>query len=58
MANFLHIEQARLQAKKSNIDMATSYGCVLVYNGKIVSEGHNQRKGIRTNTLSQCPIRS
>jgi deoxycytidylate deaminase len=56
MANYLHIEQARLQAKKSNIDMATGYGCVLVYNGKIVSEGHNQRKGVRTNTINQYPL--
>ena len=47
MASHLHIEKARMLAYKSEIEMATLYGCVLVYNGKIVSTGHNQRKGVR-----------
>jgi deoxycytidylate deaminase len=57
MATSLNIEQARLQAEKSYIDMATQYGCVLVYNGKIVSKGNNKRKGLRSNKIKQCPLR-
>lgn len=57
MATYLNIEHARLQAKKSYIDMATQYGCVLICNGKIVSRGNNKRKGVRTTNLKQCPLR-
>ena len=57
MPTHLDIEQARLQAEKSYIDMATQYGCVLIYNGKIVSRGNNKRKGLRTNKIKQCPLR-
>ena len=57
MATRLNIEQARLQAEKSYIDMATQYGCILIYNGKIVSRGNNKRKGVRTTKITQCPLR-
>jgi deoxycytidylate deaminase len=56
MATYLQIEQARLEADKSHIDMATQYGCILVHNGKIVSRGNNKRKGMRTSNLKQCPL--
>jgi hypothetical protein len=56
MATYLQIEQARMQAGKSNIEMATQYGCILVHNGKIVSRGNNKRKGLRTSNLKQCPL--
>ena len=54
MATSLQIEYARRLAEKSILEMATGYGCILIYNKKIVSEGHNQRKGIRTTNLHQC----
>jgi deoxycytidylate deaminase len=57
MATRLNIEQARLQAEKSYIDMATQYGCILIHNGKIVSRGNNKRKGVRTTKIKQCPLR-
>lgn len=59
MASSLHIEQALLQAKKSYNDMATQYGCLLVDSKthKIVSRGHNGRKGVRSSKLKQCPLR-
>jgi len=57
MATYSQIEQARLQAEKSYTEMATQYGCVLVYNGKVVSKGNNKRKGLRTSKLKQCPLR-
>jgi deoxycytidylate deaminase len=56
MATYFQIEQARLQAEKSYIEMATQYGCILLYNGKIVSRGNNKRKGLRTSKLKQCPL--
>ena len=58
MVSYLHIEQALLQAKKSYIDMATQYGCILIDSktGEIVSRGHNGRKGVRTDKLKDCPL--
>ena len=56
MPTNLNIEQARLQAEKSYIDMATQYGCILIHNGKIVSRGNNKRKGVRTDKNKQCPL--
>jgi|LauGreStaDraftv2_3_1035109.scaffolds.fasta_scaffold1036382_1 deoxycytidylate deaminase len=57
MSEYLYIEEARLQAEKSHIEMATQYGCVLVYNGKIVSKGNNKRKGgFRFSKLKECPL--
>ncbi len=60
MASPLYIEQALLQAKKSYIDMATQYGCILIDSktGNIVSRGHNGRKGVRSSKLKECPLRS
>ena len=57
MATSLQIEYARLLAEKSMLEMATGYGCILIYNGKIVSEGNNQRKGTRSSKSHQCLIR-
>ena len=54
MATTLQIEYARSLAEKSILEMATGYGCVLIYNGKIVSEGNNQRKGMRSSKTHQC----
>jgi tRNA(Arg) A34 adenosine deaminase TadA len=58
MVPYLYIEEALLQAKKSYNDMATQYGCILIDSktGKIVSRGHNGRKGVRSSKLKECPL--
>ena len=55
MASSNLIEYARLQAIK-NTETATCYGCILVYKGKIVSEGNNKRKGVRSSNIRECPL--
>lgn len=57
MATYLQIEQSRSHAQKSYTEMATQYGCILVYNEKIVSKGNNKRKGYRISKLKQYPLR-
>jgi hypothetical protein len=54
MATSLQIERARVLAEKSKTEMATGYACLLVHNGIIVSEGINQRKGVRSSKTNHC----
>lgn len=54
MATYLHIEQARLQAKKSI--MHAQHGCILLYNGKIIAVGYNQYKGTYSSNIKECPL--
>ena len=49
------IEYAYLQATK-NTETATCYGCILVHKGKIVSEGNNKRRGVRSSNITECPL--
>jgi hypothetical protein len=58
MATNKQIERARMLAVKGMTDMATGYGCLLIYKGKVISEGFNQRDGIRLSKSHECPIRS
>lgn len=55
MASSNLIEYARLQAVK-NTETATCYGCILVYKGKVISEGNNKRKGLRSSKYQECPL--
>jgi len=54
MATRLQIDQAHKLAEKSILEMATGYGCLLIYNGKVISSGHNKRKGNRFDNIHKC----
>ena len=54
MATPLHLERGRILAEKGKTEMATGYACLLLHNGTIVSEGFNQRKGIRSSNTTNC----
>ena len=56
MATSLQIERAYQLAEKAKTEMATGYACLLVHNGEIISEGFNQRKGLRTSKSPSCPL--
>ena len=56
MATSLQIERARLLAEKAKTEMATGYACLLIHNGEIISEGFNQRKGLRSSKSTYCPL--
>jgi hypothetical protein len=58
MATTLQIERARLLAEKARTEMATGYGCLLLYKGKIISEGFNQLDGVRSSKSHLRPIRA
>lgn len=50
------IEEAIKEAQKS--PNSSKHSALLIYNNKIISRGHNQFKGIVSDSVRSCPLRS
>lgn len=48
------IDEAILEAEKS--PNSSKHAALLIYNNKIISRGHNQFKGIVSDSVRSCPL--
>ena len=48
------VEEAILEAKKS--PNSSKHAALLIHNNKIISRGHNQFKGIVSDSVGSCPL--